>query len=146
MGLDKLVGSKTWSVGAVCNGILGGFVYFGASNTVLKVCKVDDPLDAFAVHGACGFWGVLAGGLFADAKYGYGACSGGGLFAGNGDCIGVAVASLFAEIAWVGTMSLILFGSLKAAKVLRVSEEVEDAGMDISKHGGTAYESGVLGK
>merc|ERR1711988_1423155 len=98
---------------AVLIGVLGGFVYFGASNTVLKVCKVDDPLDAFA---------------------------------GHGDCIGVAVASLFAEIAWVGTMSLILFGSLKAAKVLRVSEEVEDAGMDVSKHGGSAYESGVLGK
>jgi len=73
--LEKMLGDKTWSVGAVCNGILaglvsitsgcsvvypwaamimgflGGFVYFGASKCVLNVLKVDDPLDAFAVHG-----------------------------------------------------------------------------------------------
>jgi len=163
--LDKMLGSKTWNVGAVCNGILGGlvsvtancvvittwmavligflggFVYFGSSKLVLNVCKVDDPLDAFAVHGACGFWGVLAGGLFAHPNYGYAACSGGGAFFGNGACIGIALASLFAEIAWVAGMSGIMFGVLKAAKILRVSEEVEEAGMDVSKHGGSAYES-----
>ena len=36
-------------------------------------------------------------------------------------------------------MSLLLFGALKFAGLLRVSQEVEEAGMDVSKHGGTAY-------
>merc|ERR1711988_1257857 len=91
--VEKLIGDKTWSVGAVCNGILGGlvsitagcsvtlpwsavligfiggFVYFGSSKCVLKLCKIDDPLDAFAVHGACGFWGVFATGLFSADAY-----------------------------------------------------------------------------
>ena len=177
--LDKLLGSKTWDVSAVCNGILGGlvsitagcsavypwaavligflggFVYFGASNLVLKVLKVDDPLDAFAVHGACGFWGCLATSLLAAPAYAYhgtledapGDCKGGGgvgLFYGEGCLIGVTFATLVAEIAWVGGMSFLMFFALKMAGLLRVPPEVEEAGMDISKHGGTAYEKQVV--
>ena len=174
--LDKLLGSKTWDVSAVCNGILGGlvsitagcstvypwaavligciggFVYFGASNLVLKVLKVDDPLDAFAVHGACGFWGCLATALFTAPAYGYhgtlddGCKEGGGVgaFYGGGCLIGVTLATLCAEIVWVGGTSFLLFYALKMAGILRVSSEVEEAGMDISKHGGTAYEKEVV--
>ena len=85
--------SKTYDVGMVCNGILaglvsitagcsvtlqwsafvigifGGMIYFAASKTVLNICKVDDPLDAYAVHGACGMWGTFAVGLFAADAY-----------------------------------------------------------------------------
>ena len=43
----------------------------------------------------------------------------------------------------VGGMSFIMFFALKMAGMLRVSSEVEEAGMDISKHGGTAYEKEV---
>ena len=176
VALDKLLGSKTWDVSAVCNGILGGlvsitagcstvypwaavligflggFVYFGASNLVLKVLKVDDPLDAFAVHGACGFWGCLATALLAAPAYAYhgtldDGCKGGGgvgLFYGEGCLIGVTFATLVAEIAWVGGMSFLMFFALKMAGLLRVPPEVEEAGMDISKHGGTAYEKQVV--
>jgi len=164
--LEKFLGDKVWSVGAVCNGILaglvsitagcvvmyphmavitgmiGGFVYFGASKCVLKVCKIDDPLDAFAVHGACGFWGVIAAALFATEGYGYGSGAGGGLFyGGHTDALAVALGFLFAIIAWVATMSLLMFIPLKLMGLLRVSAEVEAAGMDVSKHGGAAYEA-----
>merc|ERR1712107_671256 len=44
-------------------GIIGAFVYQGASS-LLRFVKVDDPIDAFAVHGACGAWGVLAAVFF----------------------------------------------------------------------------------
>ncbi len=43
----------------------------------------------------------------------------------------------------VGGMSLLLFGALKFAGLLRVSPDVEEAGMDVSKHGGTAYEKDI---
>ena len=133
-------------------GFIGGFIYFGASNLVLKVLKVDDPLDAFAVHGACGFWGCLATALLAAPAYAYhgtldDGCKGGGgvgLFYGEGCLIGVTLATLVAEIAWVGGMSFLMFYGLKVAGLLRVSSEVEVAGMDVSKHGGTAYEKQVV--
>merc|ERR1711988_789637 len=111
---------------AMISGFLGGMIYFGASKCVLKVCNVDDPLDAFAVHGACGFWGGLAAGMFATDTYGYASAAGkGGLFYGGGfDSTGAALA--------------LLFVALKMLGILRVSAEVEAAGMDVSKHGGSA--------
>ena len=39
-------------------------------------------------------------------------------------------------IAWTGSTMTVLFGAMKATGILRVSQEVEDAGMDDSKHGG----------
>mmetsp|Transcript_48593 Transcript_48593/g.80710 ORF Transcript_48593/g.80710 Transcript_48593/m.80710 type:complete len:404 (-) Transcript_48593:590-1801(-) len=161
--------TKTWEVGAVCNGILaglvsitagcsvvlpwhafligitGGCVYFGTSNLILKILKIDDPLDAFAVHGACGFWGVIMAACFAFPDYTYsgyinGSHSRKGLFFNDGMLLEAALVTLIAEIAWVGGMSCILFIPMKFAGILRVSAEVEEAGMDVSKHGGSAYE------
>jgi len=171
--LEKFLGSKVWDVSAVCNGILGGlvsitagaatistpmallagflggFVYFGTSKLLLKL-KVDDPLDAFAVHGACGFWGVLANGLFADPTYSSGFYAWGpaghdydAAFFGGGKLLGACFTALIVEIAWVGTLSFLMFFGLSKAKLLRVTDEEEDAGMDSSKHGGTAYNMGV---
>jgi len=89
--LGKFLYGK-WSVSLACNGLLaglvsitapcsviypelsiligfiGGLVYFGFSRLMLKF-KIDDPLDAVAVHGACGFWGVVSVGFFANKKY-----------------------------------------------------------------------------
>mmetsp|Transcript_54303 Transcript_54303/g.118415 ORF Transcript_54303/g.118415 Transcript_54303/m.118415 type:complete len:475 (-) Transcript_54303:907-2331(-) len=169
--LDKLLSSKTWDVAMVCNGVLGGLVsitagcstitpwyayvvgiigglvYFGASRLMANVLRIDDPLDAFAVHGACGFWGVLAVGLFGDPVYTrtYYAWTDDagdeytGLFFGGGKVLGAAITTLVVEIAWVSFFSIIMFVSMKFAGILRVPAEVEDAGMDISKHGGAAY-------
>ena len=166
VALGRVTGG-IWDVGLVCNGILGGLVsitagcstitcglslltgvlgggvYFGSSKLVLKL-GVDDPLDAFAVHGACGFWGVVAVGLFASPDYGYNAEGAAGLFYGGdlaGVLLGVQLAGLFAQIAWVSVMSLILFFALKAARILRVDAATEEEGMDVSKHGGLAYVS-----
>ena len=120
---DKLLISHTWDVSMLCNGILaglvsitagcgdvypyaamimgflGGFVYIAASKTVLNVCKIDDPLDAFSVHGACGFWGTISAALFSQ-----GALSGNtardGLFYGSGQPLAIALGFCFADIAW----------------------------------------------
>ena len=128
--LDKLLGSKTWDVSAVCNGILGGlvsitagcstvypwaavligflggFVYFGSSALVLKVLKVDDPLDAFAVHGACGAFGCIMIGFFATKEYAW--TDYGVFYGGNGTLLGVQIAGVVIEILWVTTLSLSL--------------------------------------
>ena len=133
---------------ALLTGFLGGIIYFSASKIVLTVCKVDDPLDAFAVHGACGFWGVFAVGLFAADEFDYrvtsvsGASDKGGLIThGKTAALGAACAQLFCIIGWVASLSCVMFMLLRFFGILRVSAEMEAAGMDVSKHGGAAYES-----
>jgi len=164
--------SKTYDVGMVCNGILAGlvsitagcacmlpwaafltgfigaFVYYGASKLMLKL-KIDDPLDAFAVHGACGFWGVLAVGVFGHPEFvgfGWDGENGdvagdeyAGFLYGGSTLFGAQLVALIIEIAWVASLSTAMFFALKMSGILRVSEEVEMAGMDVSKHGGSAY-------
>mmetsp|Transcript_38269 Transcript_38269/g.120122 ORF Transcript_38269/g.120122 Transcript_38269/m.120122 type:complete len:478 (+) Transcript_38269:64-1497(+) len=137
---------------AFLTGFIGAFVYYGASKLMLKL-KIDDPLDAFAVHGACGFWGVAAVGVFGHPElvgFGWDGNNGdatglpddteyAGFLYGGSTLFGAQIVTLFIEIAWVATLSSIMFFALKMSGILRVSEEVEMAGMDVSKHGGSAY-------
>ena len=154
-----------WDVGCVCNGILaglvsitagcstltcglslltgilGGGVYFGASKLVVRAL-IDDPLDAFAVHGACGLWGVLAVGLFASPDYGYNAEGAAGLFYGGpkaGVLLGVQLCGIVVQILWTSVTSSTLFFALKAARLLRIDVATEEDGIDVEKHGGPGY-------
>lgn len=159
VAVDKFFISHTWDVGMLCNGILAGlvsitagaadvypwaagllgflgaFVYIGASKCVLHVCKVDDPLDAFAVHGASGAWGVIGASLLATQELN----GNDGAFYGDGAHFVSAIVFIISNICWTGGFMCIAFVILKAAGLLRVSAEVEEAGMDVSKHGGSAY-------
>jgi len=60
------------SLSAVIIGVIAGLIVIFASFFVERTLKIDDPVGAFAVHGANGFWGVLSLGLFADGSYGDG--------------------------------------------------------------------------
>ena len=51
----------------VAIGLLGGAIYMAASEGFLWV-QVDDPLDATAIHGVCGVWGLIAVGLFGNGN------------------------------------------------------------------------------
>jgi len=148
-----VVPPKLLDVGGFCNGVLGGlvsitagcgfvepwetviiaiigaFVYQGASMAVAKL-KIDDVVDAFAVHGACGFWGVLAVGLFGKEDRGI---SGNGLFHG-GDQLGVQILGGLIIVLWVGGLSTAIFLPLKLAKCLRLGDEFQDKGADIMEH------------
>ena len=109
----------------------------------MRKAKIDDPLDAFAVHGACGAWGVLAVGLLAVEEYVYTPESGhAGAFTGdgNGELLGMQIVAILIEMLWVGVLSGIMFFALKVAGLLRVSADVEEKGLDDSKHGGAAYQ------
>jgi Amt family ammonium transporter len=159
---------KRYDLGALCNGILAGLVSvtagcgnvepgsaFGigmvggclylAASTGLKKLKIDDPLDAFPVHGVCGAWGVLAAALFDWGKAFDHVHAWSGFDCmrdDNGDCLkGVGgqllaanVVEILAITAWVVTCSTILFVSLRLVGFLRASDEAQDAGMDSAKH------------
>lgn len=160
--LVKVVDGQ-WDVGAMCNGllaglvsitagcstteawaslvvgILGGFIVVGTSK-LIQYLKIDDPLDAFAVHGACGAWGCIAVGLFTKESYGYNLKNHYGLFYGGGfELLGVQLLGVVAQVAWVVATTGLLFGTLSYFELLRVPEEEERAGLDVSEHEGPAY-------
>jgi len=121
---------------AIVIGFVGAFVYIGASKLMILV-GIDDPVDAIAVHGFAGMWGVLAVGIFADPFYIEQAyskkCSGWN----DGFQFATQLVGLLAIFAWVTLMMAPFFFLLKVAGVLRVSAEVEQSGLDYSEHGGT---------
>jgi len=104
-------------------------IYCGASEALQKL-KIDDPVEAFPVHGACGIWGTIAVPIFdintiagkTDELYGPGIDIGSSLVA---QFAGVGVICV-----WVGLFSGIMFGIVKAAGLLRVPEEDEKMGID----------------
>lgn len=126
--------------GALLIGILGTIVYKIFSLLIVKL-KIDDPLDAFPVHGCCGAFGALCPGIFSSDK----------LLAqalGN-DTVGTEFASgtqfltqlvgVLAVLAWVVSTSAILFYSIRFTIGLRVDANTEAVGLDVSEHGGKAY-------
>jgi Amt family ammonium transporter len=129
---------------AVIIGMVGAVVYTSWSNLMLLL-KIDDVVDAVAVHGACGMWGVIAASLFAkgelSAEYGsicqYGQSSCDGLFyGGNGKLLGMAFLQIVMIWLWVGGTMGVAFFVFDLMKLLRVSVQEETYGLDASHHGG----------
>merc|ERR1719473_2066741 len=106
---------KPWE--AVLIGLIAGVVYQTASMLVSKF-KIDDVVDAFAVHGACGCWGVLSLGLFGEPEAGMG---GNGIFYG-GDQFKTQVAAVLIIFGWVGALSVPVFLPLRRLGLLRLEE------------------------
>jgi len=159
--------TKDFNLIATCNGVLAGLVGITAGCSVvepwaaiivgvvaapvftfseifiLKTLKVDDPVSASALHLCCGAWGVFFPGLLAREKYVtevYGVTGMEGIFyGGNGKILGCAVTEIAVICGWVMALMAIFFFGMKTMGLLRVSPEVEMAGLDVSKHGGSAY-------
>merc|ERR1719517_418843 len=99
--------------------------------------KVDDVVDAVAVHGANGLWGIIALGFFGDPDTGMG---GNGCFYG-GDQIGVQILAGLVITLWVASLSVIIFMALRRGGLLRLSDEFQRTGADNKEHSlGKAYE------
>uniref|UniRef100_A0A6V3MBS4 Ammonium transporter AmtB-like domain-containing protein n=1 Tax=Lotharella globosa TaxID=91324 RepID=A0A6V3MBS4_9EUKA len=104
-------------------------------SALLKKMGIDDPVDAFPVHGACGVWGTIAVGIFAtreNIKRAYG-FDNDAMRSGNqlrNQVIGILII-----ITWTIVTSSTLFFPLKWAGLLRVSAEQEAIGLDAAEHG-----------
>jgi Amt family ammonium transporter len=121
-------------VSAIIIGAVAGAVCYFA--VVLKArLGYDDSLDVVGVHGVGGTWGALATGLFASAAVG----GTNGLFAGNPALMGPQIVSVVGTIVYVGVLSWIILKILDAAIGLRVSEEEEQMGLDLSQHNEAGY-------
>eukprot|EP00929_Paragymnodinium_shiwhaense_P118196 TRINITY_DN8_c2_g1_i1.p1 TRINITY_DN8_c2_g1~~TRINITY_DN8_c2_g1_i1.p1 ORF type:complete len:474 (-),score=77.47 TRINITY_DN8_c2_g1_i1:389-1810(-) len=118
---------KTWE--AMLIGLVGALVYQAASMGMQKA-KIDDVVDATAVHGACGLWGVIACGFFGDPAEGIG---GNGVLYG-GDQLVTQVVGVLIIIVWVGVLSTLIFACLRKAGMLRLSDRFQDEGADALEH------------
>ncbi len=101
---------------------------------------IDESLDVFACHGMGGIWGALATGIFATRMVNP-ACS--GLMDGNWHQLFIQLVAIVATIAYSFIVSWALAKILSATMGMRVKDEEEAVGLDISQHGETAY-GGIL--
>lgn len=127
---------------AIVIGFIGSIVYLSAASLLL-LCRVDDPLEAFPIHGACGFWGVVAGGLFNRGVHQITAgLSGehfGAVYGGGWRLLACNVVGALAIAGWTTSLLGIVFAYMRLGGVLRISAAEELVGNDVSKHGGVAY-------
>ena len=97
----------------------------------------DDALDAFGVHGIGGIWGALATGLFASKAINSAGAD--GLFFGNPAQLGIQALAVLISVAFAFIGTLIILAIVGAITGLRVSEEDERTGLDLSQHDEKAY-------
>ncbi|WP_462408693.1 ammonium transporter [Neobacillus sp. Marseille-QA0830] len=127
---------ETWA--AIVIGFIAGILVFYSIRFFEKV-KIDDPIAALSVHGAAGVWGTLSTGFFATKELATvgqpGIFYGGGLHQLGVQALGVLVCGAFAFI-----VSFIILSIMKAVmNGLRVTEEEEIIGLDMSEHGSYGY-------
>ena len=133
--------------GALVIGFLSGFAGLWGVNGLKKMLGADDTLDVFGVHGVCGILGALLTGVFNSPALG-----GPGFVADWVTATGVTAAdySIAAQVlvqakavgvtvVWSAVVSFIAFKIVDLTVGLRVSEEDEREGLDITSHGETAY-------
>jgi Amt family ammonium transporter len=125
---------------AVVIGLVAGLIVPPLVVAIDKL-KVDDPVGALPVHGMAGIWGTLACGLFATQERATALAVGeGGVFTeGNWHQLWVQFYGVAATIGFTFTASYIVFAAIKYTVGLRVSEEQELRGLDISEHGMFGY-------
>ena len=121
-------------------------IAIGAGGTVISyifvafvkpAMKYDDSLDVFGVHGMAGIWGAIATGIFALDTYGVGRA--GGWINGNFPQVVAQLKAVGVTIVYSGVVSFVLLKLIDFTIGLRVSEDGEKMGLDLTDHAETAY-------
>jgi Amt family ammonium transporter len=131
-------------MGAIAIGVAGGFLGLWGVNGLKRLLGADDSLDVFGVHGVCGIVGALLTGVFAAPSLG-----GTGVFdyVANAvnpeysivDQVIIQATAVGTTILWSAVVSIVAYKLVDIVLGLRVTEEEEREGLDISSHGETAY-------
>jgi Amt family ammonium transporter len=109
----------------------GALCYFAVQIRIKS--GLDDSLDVVGVHGVGGAWGALATGLFAA----FGGAE--GLFKGNGEQFVDQIVAVVATVVYSFVVTYVILRAIDATIGLRVSEEEEIVGVDVTEHGERAY-------
>jgi Amt family ammonium transporter len=156
---------KTIDIGMVGNGMIAGLVAITAPSGYVEAWagpiigfiaglivvfgviaidkKLDDPIGALSAHGLAGIWGTISCGFFTAprlAEYNaFGNPEGGLLYGGGADQLIAQTVGVLIAFTFVFAMSYLTFAAIKATMGLRVTDEQEDAGLDIVEHGMYGY-------
>ena len=117
--------------GAIAIGVLSALVMMGGTYLLENKFKVDDAVGAIPVHGFCGVLGTILTGVLATSD--------GLLYGGGFHFFGIQVLGAVVIAIWGFASSYIAFVILKRTIGLRVTEEEEMKGLDLSEHGVSAY-------
>lgn len=119
-------------------GLSAGAVCYGALNMKGRI-GYDDSLDAFGVHGVGGILGTIATGLFAQTLIN--PAGGNGLFFGNNNMFISQVIAILVTGVYSFVITIVLLKVIDRTIGLRLGEEAEMSGLDISQHGESGYSS-----
>jgi Amt family ammonium transporter len=133
-------------MGGLVIGLLAGVVCLWGVNGLKRLLGADDSLDVFGVHGVGGILGALLTGVFASPSLG-----GAGIYdyVANavspeysiGGQLWIQLQAVLTTVIWSGVVAFIAYKVVDMIVGLRVTEEEEREGLDISSHGETAYHS-----
>jgi Amt family ammonium transporter len=156
---------RTIDIGMVCNGAIAGLVAITAPSGYVEAWagpvigfvaglvvvfgviaidkRIDDPVGALSAHGLAGIWGTISCGIFTAprlAEYNaFGDPDGGLLYSGHLTQLAAQAVGVLVAFSFVFAMSYLTFAAIKATIGLRVSDEQEEAGLDIVEHGMYGY-------
>jgi Amt family ammonium transporter len=131
-------------LGALVVGFVAGFACLWGVNGLKRLLGADDSLDVFGVHGVGGIVGALLTGVFNTQALGGPGLVGDWVTAGVvsngiGAQVWIQLKAVLLTIVWSAVVSFIAYKIVDLTIGLRVSEEEEREGLDISAHGETAY-------
>jgi Amt family ammonium transporter len=134
-------------MGAIVIGFVAGFACLWGVNGLKKMLGADDALDVFGVHGVGGIVGALLTGVFNSPSLGGPSFVGDWVTAELVKPENYSIASqlwtqlkaVIVTIVWSGVVAFIAYKIVDLVIGLRVSEEEEREGLDITAHGETAY-------
>ena len=111
-------------VGALVVGIVAGAIFVSMFTLTQNKWKIDDVLGVWPLHGLCGTWGGLATGIFGAKAFG-------GL---GGVAMSAQIIGTLIGVAWAAVSGFVVYGLLKSTMGLRLSQEEEFEGADLSIH------------
>ena len=133
--------------GALIIGVIAGFAGLWGVTGLKKLLGADDSLDVFGVHGVCGILGALLTGIFNSPNLGGPSAVGDwvtvGMIAPDAYSVAsqvwVQLKAVLITVVWSAVVSVVAFKIVDLVIGLRVPEEEEREGLDITSHGETAY-------
>ena len=131
-------------MGAIVIGFIAGFACLWGVNGLKKMLGADDSLDVFGVHGVGGIVGALLTGVFNNQALGGPGLVGDWVTAsvisnGIGAQVWIQLKAVLLTIVWSGVVAFVAFKIVDLVIGLRVPEDAEREGLDITSHGETAY-------